>query len=99
MKGISKVFDTKYGGLIFSLLCGTAYFIIILSFILQSTNSGGGLLAFFVAPAVICGMALIIIKSAKKLILEEAFEKLNLMMYLHIVLMILSIVFIIEIIK
>ncbi len=99
MNGISKLFNSSIGGLIFSLLCGSAYFVIVLSFILKNTETGGGLLAFFIAPAVICGIALLIIKSAKKLIAEEEFAKLNLMMYSHIVLMILSAVFLIEIIK
>lgn len=99
MHGIGKIFDTKYGGLIFSLLAGTAYFIIILDFILKHTKTGGLLLGFFFAPAIIAGAGLIIIKTAKKLQEEEKFSKINLFLYLHIVLILLGIVFLADIIK
>ena len=98
MYGIGKIFNAKYGGLIFSLLCGIAYFIIILSFILKSTAQGG-LLAFFFSPAIIAGTALIIIKTVKKLAEEEKFRNVNLFLYPHIILMVLSILFLIDLLK
>ena len=99
MYGIGKIFRTKYGGLIFSLLAGFAYFSIILDFILKHTSTGGGVLGFFFAPAIIAGAALIIIKTVKKLEAEEAFQKINLFLYLHSALIILGIVFLFDILK
>ena len=98
MHGIGKLFDTKYGGLIFSLISGTAYFIIILSFILKNTAQGG-LLAFFFFPAIIAGAALIIIKTVKKLISEEKFRAVNLFLYMHALLIGISIIFLIDLLN
>jgi biotin transporter BioY len=98
MYGIGKIFDTKYGGLIFSLLCGMAYFIIILSFILKNTAQAG-LLAFFFAPAIIAGIALIIIKNVRRFAEEEKFKSVNMFLYPQIVIMILSIFFLIDLLK
>jgi len=98
MYGIGKIFNTKYGGLIFSLFCGTAYFIIILSFILKTTAQGG-LIAFFFSPAIIAGAALIIIKTVKRLQEEEKFRNINLFLYMHIILIALSVIFLIDLLK
>ncbi len=97
MKGIGKIFDTKYGGLIFSLASGCAYFIIILDFILKSSASGG-LLGFFFFPAIICGAGLVLLKTIKKLQDEERPEKVNLIVYAHIGLILISIAFLFDII-
>ncbi|MBR4173337.1 MAG: hypothetical protein IKR46_03090 [Clostridia bacterium] len=99
MHGIGKIFDKKYGGLIFSLLAGSAYFIIILDFILKHTQRGGALLGFFFSPAIIAGVALVIIKTIKRLEADEAFTRINLFLYLHLILMLLGIVFLFDIIK
>ena len=99
VKGLAKLWGTKYGGFVFSLICGVAYFIILLNLLSINNQAGGGLIALFIAPAVICGMALILIKAAKKLILEEEFSKLALMTYSHIVLLLLSVVFLIDLLK
>ena len=94
MHGIGKIFKTKYGGLIFSLLAGAAYYVIILNFILKHTTSyGGALLGFFFAPAIIAGAALIILTTIKQLEADEAFKKINLFLYFHLVLILLGIVF------
>lgn len=91
---IEKIFNTKYGGLIFSLLSGFAYFIVILSFILGA-DSRSGLLAFFFAPAIICGAALIIFKMIRQFIENEEFKKAEIIGTLHVILMAISIVFLI----
>lgn len=92
-----KIFETKFGGLIFSLLSGCAYFIIILSTIL-STTQAGGLLGFFFFPAIICGTALVLLKTIKKLYDEEQYQKINIIFYTHILLILISIVFLFDII-
>ena len=99
MHGIGKIFSTKYGGLIFSLLAGTAYFAIILDFVLKHTSYGGALLGFFFFPAIIAGSALIIIKTVKRLEAEKEFTKINLFLYLHIVIILLGIIFAVDIIN
>ncbi len=98
MKGINKIFDTKYGGLIFSLFSGCAYFIIVLDFFLKGTTTGGGLLGLFFFPAIVCGTALVLLKLIKKLQEEEAYGKITAIFYLHIILAIISIVFLIDMI-
>ena len=99
MYGIGKIFKAKYGGLIFSLLAGIAYFIIILDFILKHTSYGGALLGFFFSPAIIAGAALVIIKTVKRLETEEAFSKINLFLWLQFAVMVFGILFLIDMIK
>ena len=97
MKGIGKIFETKYGGLVFSLLSGCAYFIIILDIILQ-TASSAGLLGFFFAPAIIAGTGLVLLKTIKRLIDEEQPGRVNVICWIHIALMALSLVFLADLI-
>ncbi len=99
MYGIGKLLDKKYGGLIFSLLSGLAYFIIILDYIINSTAAYGMLLGLFFFPAIIAGSALIILKTINRLKTEEKFRQINAIIYLHILLMLVSIPFLIDIIK
>ena len=94
---IEKVFNTKYGGLIFSLLSGLAYFIIVLSFIL-GYDSKSGLLGFFFAPAIICGMALVLFKMIRQFLENEEFKKANIIGIFHVILMLISIVFLLAMI-
>lgn len=94
---IEKIFGTKYGGLVFSLLSGAAYFIMVLYYIL-GTDPKAGLLGFFFAPAIVCGIALILFKMIRQFIENEEFKKANIVAILHVVLMIISIVFLIAMI-
>lgn len=99
MHGIGKIFDTKLGGLIFSLVCGAAYYVIILNFIMKYSPNGGMLLGFFFLPAVVCGAALVIFKTAERLRSEESFGKINLLIYLHLILVVISIFFLLDLIR
>ncbi len=94
---IEKIFGTKYGGLIFSLLSGCAYFIFVLSFIL-GTDPKAGLLGFFFAPAIICGIALVLFKMIHQFIENEEFNKANIIALLHVILMLMSIAFLLAMI-
>ncbi len=94
---IEKIFGTKYGGLIFSLLSGLAYFIVILNFILGA-DSKAGLLGFFFAPAIICGAALVLFKMIRQFLENEEFNKANIVGILHVILMVISVVFLIAMI-
>lgn len=94
---IEKIFGTKYGGLIFSLLSGCAYFIFVLSFIL-GTDPKAGLLGFFFAPAIIFGIALVLFKMIRGFIENEEFKKANIIAILHVILMAMSIAFLLTMI-
>ncbi len=86
------------GRLVFALLCGAAYYIIVLKFIISHTSAGGGLLGFFFLPAIVCGMGLIIIKILRS---EEEREDVKAMLRLfwaHIVLILISITFLLTMI-
>lgn len=84
MKGIGKLLDKKYGELCFGLFCGCSYFIIILRFIIENTAAKGGLLGFFFFPAIICGIALFVIKIVRNLREKERFSAVNMFIYVHI---------------
>ena len=88
-----KFFETKFGGLIFSLLSGLAYFIIVLGFILDNTGPKGIILGIFFFPAIVCGMAFVLLKSIKQWQEQEAYSKITAVAVFHIILMLLSVIF------
>ena len=99
MKGIGKIVESRAGELIFSLISGLAYFIVVAGFVIKNTQSGGALLSFFFFPAIVCGAALILIKTIRQLKEDERFEKINMLVYPHILLFVISIVFLFDLIK
>ena len=88
-------FEKKYSALTFSLLCGLAYLIIILSFIARNT-SGGGLIIFFFFPAIICGSALLIFKAIKTYVEHKITRSLMVLFYGHILVMLLALLLLLE---
>ncbi|MBP3362069.1 MAG: hypothetical protein J6N52_14560 [Clostridia bacterium] len=93
---IEKLFKTKNVPLIFSIICGLSYFVIITRFILTYTSKGGSLLAFFFFPAITCGMALFIFKTIKAYLESNAAASLKVLFYTHILIIIISIATLIE---
>ncbi len=98
MKGIGRLLEKKYGELIFGLLGGAAYFLIVLRFVLDNTNTGGGLLAFFFAPLIICFPAILLIKLSRDLKEKERFTAINWLIIAHIILLLIGAVTNIEMI-
>jgi Ni/Fe-hydrogenase subunit HybB-like protein len=94
-KKILDLLGSTAGQLVFALLCGTGYFMVISGFLVTNSN-GSGLLAFFFAPAIVCGAALVIIKLMKQA-RENGNEKAIIkIFYLHIVLILIGIISIIS---
>ncbi len=92
---ILSLFSKKSFALCFSLLCGLAYFGIISAFVLNNTDNGSLLLLFFF-PAIICGGALIILKSIKNYLDSEETKPLHFMLWGHVVVFLFSIATFIE---
>lgn len=90
------LFEKKWGELGFSLASGVAYFIIVWNFISRYTYRGGNLLAFFFAPAIICGMALILIKTIRAWREQELWSRLNTLILVHIVIALAAVVFLLD---
>lgn len=65
---VLKMLQATAPRLIFALICGAAYFMIVIRFIMAYT-AHVGLMALFIAPAVICGGAYLVIR-----LLRHAFE-------------------------
>ena len=99
MKGIGKFVDSTAGELIFSLLSGCAYFIVVMGFVINNTQNGGLMLSLFFFPAIVCGAALLLIKTIRKLKDADSFGKINALIYAHIIFFAISIVFLIDILK
>jgi len=76
----------KYMPFIFSLLCGIAYFLFIYQMI--APINGAGLISFFFCPAVVCGVALCILKLINRTIEEENKKTLNFIVIMHIIVII-----------
>ena len=89
---ILKLLKSTAGALAFSLICGMAYFLLAAYFVL-STTANGALLLLFIAPTVICGAALIVIKLIKQNLEKENYGGILRVFYLHIVLLLISVVF------
>ena len=82
-------FQKKHTALTFSLLCGLAYLVIVLSFITRNT-SGGGLIVFLFFPAIVCGAALLVFKSIKTYIECQSIRPLRVLFCGHIIVMLLA---------
>lgn len=95
---IYNLMKKKYAPLIFSLISGLAYFMVALKFIKTYTHQGGGLLALFFAPAIICGMALVLVKCIKNWQEDENIRAVTVTFWLHALLLVIGVVFVISII-
>ena len=93
MNCIVKFLCTRKGQLIFSLAGGLAYFLIILQFIRQYSRNGSMLLGFFFCPAIICGMALVLIKLLRSWQEQELYSRMAVLFFTHVLLFLISIVF------
>lgn len=91
-KKILSLINTTAGQLIFSLLSGLGYFLIISGWMLDLSR-GIWLILMYVAPIVICGAALVIIKLIKQA--READNEKNILriFWLHIAVIVIGIVF------
>lgn len=96
MNKIHQWLSTRAGELTFGLLCGLAYFFVILEFITANTHAGGHLLALYVAPAVICGIALVFIKLLRNWRQNEQYKNISSFFALNVVIFVISIFFAID---
>ncbi len=92
-KQVINLLKNTWGLLIFALISGLAYYAIVQSFIFKFTKTGGGLLGFFFFPAIVCGAALIIVKLVKQNFEAERENAALMLFWLHIALILVSIVF------
>lgn len=90
---IVKLLRNTWGLLIFALLSGTAYYVVVLKFILSHTSAGGGLLGFFFLPAIVCGAALVLIKVIKQCFENDRDGAAAALFVMHIILILLAVVF------
>lgn len=95
---ILRLLKNTWGLLIFALLSGGAYFVIVLRFVIMNTNNGSGLLAYFFAPAIICGAGLLIVKVAKQCLSENRTGAALALFWSHTVLIVMSVFILISII-
>lgn len=96
MNRIYQFLSTRIGELIFGLICGLSYFVIVLNFIMANTHVGGSLLALFTAPAIICGIALVFIKLLRNWRQNEQYKNVISFFALNFVIFIISIFFAID---
>lgn len=87
---MDKLFKSKYGLLIFSLLCGVGYFLLIM--LLISNVEYSYLLGIFFFPAVICGGALCVFKTIRGYMENENHISLKRFVMINTVMVIFSII-------
>ena len=91
-KRVENHLKSTYGALGFSLFGGAAYFMLALTFVMNTTKHGG-LFLLFVFPAVICGAALVLLKLIKQNNENENTRANAIIFYLHILLFVISVIF------
>ncbi|MGM9937375.1 MAG: hypothetical protein ACI38A_08525 [Candidatus Ornithomonoglobus sp.] len=94
-KKILNILNTTAGQLIFSLLAGGGYFMIILKFIISASN-GSAFLAYSFSPLIICGAALVIVKLMKQARENENPGAIIKLFWIHIAVIAVGIVFLIS---
>lgn len=82
--------------LIFALLSGCAYYIVVLKFILSHTSVGGGLLGFSFCRQSYSVRRIVLIKIIKQCMENGNYNAVNLIFWLHIVFIIISAVFLVS---
>lgn len=78
--------------LVFALLAGCAYFMILLP-VITIYSKGSSFLAFQFSPLIICGAALVIIKLMKQARENENYNAIFVLFVIHVLLFVMSIVF------
>lgn len=91
-KKILNIINTTAGQLIFALLSGLGYFMLISGWVIEFSK-GSWLLLLYFAPVVICGAAIIIIKLIKQAREAENENAILRTFWLHLVVFLLGIVF------
>ena len=90
---MEKFLKSKYGLLIFSLVCGVAYFILVMMLIANIQYSY--LLGIFFFPTVICGAALCIYKTIKNMQETSEIGRIKSLIILHIFVILLAVSFLV----
>lgn len=88
---MEKILKTKYGLLIFSLICGLAYYVLVMKLI--SNINYSYLLGIFFFPAIVCGAALSLYKTIKNMEEAEEFSKIKSLIVIHIFVILLALSF------
>ncbi len=91
-KKILDVLNTTAGQLIFALVSGCGYFMILLRVIIEWSR-GSALLAAYFSPLIICGAAIVIIKLIKQAREAENDGAIIKLFALHVILVIIGILF------
>ena len=79
--------------LIFSLICGLAYFALIMTLFLLPIAGSSTLIAWFFAPVIICFPAIYIVKYIKTALESENGQGINTIILVHALIIILAIIF------
>lgn len=87
---MKKILESKYGLLIFSLVSGMGYFVLLL--LLFANVRYSYLIGIFFCPAVVCGSALCIVKYVKALREQEKYDKIKRIIVIHSALIVFSVI-------
>lgn len=88
---MEKILKSKYGLLIFTLICGLAYYILVMELI--SNINYSYLLGIFFFPAIVCGAALSLFKTIKNMEEAQEFGRIKSLMIIHVFVILLAVSF------
>lgn len=92
MDGYLKIFEKRSGELVFSVVCGIAYWIIV-QHLIYSYSPDAMLLGLYFLPALICGSALFLIKAIRSAKETESYTRLKVLFWVHLPLVVVACVF------
>lgn len=88
---MNKIINSKYRLLAFSILCGIAYFALIMLLIISVEFSY--LLGIFFFPAIVCGAAICIFTTIRKFLESREYEKAQRFFMIHMAVIVFAIIF------
>ena len=93
-KKVYNTLNTTVGRLTFALLSGLGYFMLLSGVILQMSR-GIMLMLLYLAPVIICGSAIVVVKMLKDAQTRKDHSAVNKIFWLHTAVILLGVVFII----
>ncbi len=91
-KKILNILDTTIGQLVFALTSGLGYFMLLGGWIIDFSN-GQWLMLMYLAPIIVCGAALVIVKLMKSAREAENSGAILKIFWLHVAVILMGIVF------
>lgn len=97
MNKITELLNKRSNAFIFSLVSGAAYFVLVLRLFAMYMANSWLIVAFF-SPLIICGIALVLLKSILRWQEEENYRSIKMVFWIHAAVFVMALVFLADMI-